>query len=145
MEMKIRVLVEYVECKGCQVQLTTENIHKSNKRLRYCKLCSNKLSRDKLRKMKQTIVDMYGGKCACCNETLLEFLTVDHSNNDGSEHRKLISTRKDGRTDKFSGDHFYRWIVRNNYPKDMGFRILCWNCNSSIGAYGYCPHNKVKD
>ena len=31
---------------------------------------------------------------------------------------------------------------RNNYP--VGFRVLCWNCNCSIGMYGECPHQEEK-
>jgi predicted transcriptional regulator len=32
----------------------------------------------------------------------------------------------------------YNWLKNHNFPS--GFRVLCYNCNSSIGAWGYCPH-----
>ena len=71
--------------------------------------------------------------CACCGETQLEFLTIDHINNDGAEHRRKISGGG-------KGAHSYAWIVRNNFPP--GFQVLCWNCNCSKGFYGECPHKR---
>ena len=69
--------------------------------------------------------------CACCNESIYEFLTLDHPNNDGAKHRKQI------------GGSFaiYNWLIKNNYPK--GFRVLCMNCNAARGWYGKCPHEKT--
>lgn len=64
-------------------------------------------------------------RCACCNESDDRFLTVDHINNDGAEHRKSVS-------------NIYSWLVRNGFPD--GFQILCYNCNCAKGIYGECPH-----
>ena len=77
--------------------------------------------------MKRKIIKHYGGKCECCGENRIEFLAIDHINGRGKEHRKKIGV----------GNLLY-WIIKNNYPKD--FRILCHNCNMSLGLYGYCPH-----
>lgn len=77
----------------------------------------------------------YGGnppKCTCCGEEKIEFLAVDHENGGGNKHRKEVPGRGSGGV--------YTWIIKNNFPK--GFRILCHNCNSSLGYYGYCPHKK---
>ena len=67
-------------------------------------------------------------KCACCGLQEIEFLTIDHIYGSGVQHRKKVG----------SGNTFYRWIVKNNFPKI--FRVLCMNCNFSYGHYGYCPH-----
>ena len=72
--------------------------------------------------------------CACCGETLIEFLTIDHINNDGAKHRMEIGGRKD-----FGGHQLYRWLIKQGFPE--GYRVLCINCNFSLGHYGYCPHN----
>ena len=72
----------------------------------------------------------YGGVCACCGETKFEFL-IDHIDGNGNKHRKEHGIA--------SGSQMARWLKRNNYP--VGFRILCHNCNMSIGIYGYCPHS----
>jgi len=80
----------------------------------------------------------YGGtppKCACCGEGHIEFLNIDHKNGDGQKHRKMFNN--DSTT-------FFRWLEKQNYPKDLGLRVLCWNCNCSMGTWGYCPHDKVK-
>lgn len=74
-------------------------------------------------------------KCNCCNETHLEFLSIDHINGGGSAHRR--SMNKDGK----KGGNIYLWLKNNKYPKD--FQVLCHNCNQAKGFYGQCPHNKV--
>lgn len=77
----------------------------------------------------------YGGteiKCACCGETIQEFLTLDHINNDGAKQRNEPGMPR-------GGTNFYRWLKKHNYPE--GFQVLCWNCNCSKGYWGYCPHN----
>jgi len=83
--------------------------------------------------VKQKIIEAYGGKCTCCGETTLEFLTIDHINNDGAEDR-----RQNG---KKSGGKLYRWLIKNNFPKEE-YQLLCYNCNCAKGFFGYCPHDK---
>lgn len=78
---------------------------------------------------RREVIAHYGGKCACCDEEKLEFLCMDHINGGGTKHRREIGGY---------GAAFYLWIKREKFPE--GFRVLCWNCNSSLGMYGYCPH-----
>lgn len=68
-------------------------------------------------------------KCYCCGYTGLPFLTVDHINGDGAEHRKQIGE-----------GNFDSWAITNNYP--FGFRIACFNCNRATGTAGICPHKQ---
>ena len=74
-------------------------------------------------------------KCQCpsgkCGENRFEFLSIDHIGGGGTKHRKEIK----------GGEQFYRWIRRNGFPE--GLRILCHNCNMSLGFYGYCPHQNA--
>ena len=88
-------------------------------------------TRNNIRHRAQRIecIDHYGGKCACCGETEIEFLVIDHINGGGTQHRKEIG----------KGDKIYRWLRKNNFPE--GLRVLCANCNQSYGHYGFCPHN----
>jgi len=81
-------------------------------------------------RLRNEILDHYGKKCACCGETTIEFLAIDHINGGGNAHRRKI-----GRT------NLYTWLKANNYPD--GFQTLCHNCNMSKGFYGYCPHNHM--
>ena len=76
------------------------------------------------------VMNHYGNKCQCCGESILEFLSIDHINNDGKFHRDEQGT----------GVKFYRWIIKNNYPMDL--QILCFNCNFAKQIWGECPHNK---
>lgn len=65
--------------------------------------------------------------CSCCGEDEIKFLTMDHSDGGGKEHR-----RKLGKTP------IVVWLKKNDFPS--GFEILCFNCNCAKGAYGICPH-----
>jgi hypothetical protein len=85
------------------------------------------------RKLRLEVLIHYGGnppKCACCGESHEEFLAIDHINNNGCEDRRK----------GLYADKLYRWLIKNNYPKE--FRVLCHNCNQSLGHHGYCPHQK---
>lgn len=90
---------------------------------------SEKLKKSR-REIKQTIVDGYGGACACCGERALEFLTIDHVNGDGADHRRSLGTKQ--------SRVLYLALIAQGFP--AGFRVLCFNCNSALGFYGYCPH-----
>jgi hypothetical protein len=81
-------------------------------------------------KLKMQTIEAYGGKCILCGQNIPEFLTIDHSLGDGNVDRKR----------GFS----YRELRRLGFPKDKGLRVLCWNCNCSMGAFGYVPQN-LKD
>ena len=73
--------------------------------------------------------------CTCinCNESNIEFMCIDHIKGGGTKIRKT----KGGNG---GGVNFYRTLMLQNFPK--GYRVLCHNCNSSIGFFGYCPHDK---
>lgn len=82
-------------------------------------------------------LDAYGRRCACCGETTLAFLTIDHINNDGAEHRRSI-------VGGGSGSTFIKWLKRNGYPKD-NFQVLCFNCNCAKSKTGVCPHESMRN
>lgn len=71
--------------------------------------------------------------CSCCGEHRLEFLSIDHINGGGQQHRKLYRP-------KYASIGLY--LVANNYPE--GFRVLCYNCNLARGFNKYCPHEREK-
>jgi len=68
-------------------------------------------------------------RCLCCDENTLEFLTIDHVNNNGAEHRRQI---------KREGTGLIQWLIKNDFPE--GFQILCYNCNCAKRLNGICPH-----
>lgn len=99
--------------------------------------CPIKRSQQKTRlKRKMMALCAYGGptpSCGCCRETHIEFLTVDHKDQNGATHRKSLPS---------GGGAIYTWLRRNGYPK--GFRVLCISCNHAIGVRGSCPHRRVR-
>ena len=80
-------------------------------------------------KIRMTIIEHYGGKCACCSEDRIEFLVLDHINGGGGKERRLLGSRQ-----------VYLYVIKNKFPDR--YRILCHNCNAALKFYGYCPHKK---
>lgn len=72
----------------------------------------------------------YGECCACCGESWPIFLTIDHIEGGGAKHRREINNK--------GGHNFYRWLIKNNFPK--GFQVLCSNCNLAKHIKKICPH-----
>ena len=84
--------------------------------------------------LREKVLAAYGHKCECCGEARKEFLALDHINGGGQKHRDSLGLS--------GGSGFHRWLIKNNYPPTI--RILCHNCNCSLGFYGYCPHEKER-
>lgn len=85
-------------------------------------------------KVRDAVYRAYGGYvCKCCGETEPKFLSIDHINNDGAEHRRSNRLQ--------TGEQLYRWLVRNKFPS--GFQILCMNCQwGKRNNRGVCPHQE---
>ena len=54
--------------------------------------------------------------CRWCGQCDLDVLTLDHINDNGSQHRKELGNK-----------NIYRWLIENDYP--AGLQVLCFNCN----------------
>jgi len=84
---------------------------------------------------RELVIEAYGGRCACCGENEVLFLEVDHINNDGRAHRKVI-----GRSAKA----LVYWLINHGFPD--GFQLLCSNCNQGKKRNGgTCPHKAKRD
>ena len=94
----------------------------------------NTIARHYRQKLKLETISAYGGKCACCGENTLEFMTIDHKNGGGNQDRKRMGSNS-------SGTGFYQRLRNAGYPQGE-YQVLCYNCNNSMGAYGYCPHSE---
>jgi len=80
------------------------------------------------RQLKLDIINILGGFCVCCKEATWEFLSLDHVNNDGYIERKSKQ------------QHTIYREIRDGKADLNKYQLLCYNCNSSKGHYGYCPH-----
>jgi hypothetical protein len=100
-----------------------------------CKTCTRVFCHDYREDIKRQVFEFYGGKCQCCGESNMAFLTLDHVNNDGAEHRKQLGIGRGGK----STDVIYRQLVKGNFADADRFRVLCYNCNCGRHG-GVCPH-----
>lgn len=99
-----------------------------------CEACKAK-RRKQHAELKRHVMASYGGACACCGVEQLDFLTIDHIDGRGAEHREHLFGDRD-----MGGVHFYRWLRRNGMPP--GFQVLCFNCNVSKYLGGVCAHKR---
>lgn len=87
-------------------------------------------------RVRSEVYAAYGGAfCACCGESNLLFLTIDHTNNDGAAHRAEIW----GKSRNGSGSALCGWLKKHGFPP--GYQVLCYNCNCGKQRNGgTCPH-----
>ena len=72
-------------------------------------------------------------KCMCCGESNYIFLTLDHVNDDGAQHRKEVGS---------AGAKTWLDLRKREYPE--GYQILCYNCNCGRAKNkGVCPHKEI--
>lgn len=138
-------------CRTCRVpKIADEFPKRKNSRTGLLSLChecnrarvkkwregdNNSRETDKERRLrwKRETLAFYGGACACCGESDHRFLTFDHVNGGGREHRA-----NEAYTDML------RWLRANRHPE--GYQVLCWNCNSGRQINGgVCPHKDPRD
>jgi hypothetical protein len=105
---KIEICAKYND--GCQY-CGEERMHQRHS----CRKCKQIMKRNRDIDLKLEAFSYYGCKCANCDINDIRFLTIDHINDDGAEHRRQI------------GPHIIPWLHKNKYP--VGFQILCFNCN----------------
>ena len=132
------------KCTKCNLIKTLDEFYKRKDRKNHthrtiCKNCVSKYMKDNAERNKKhkqkfrlEILQHYSKSetpfCNCCKENTIEFLAIDHINNNGAEHRKTIGNNV----------QIAYWLKKHNYPE--GFQILCHNCNMAKGFYGQCPH-----
>ena len=91
----------------------------------------NESSRRYNQKLRDDCFAGYGNKCACCGESEVLFLTLDHVNRNGAEEKRALGHTSNLQT--------YRHAIQNGFPDD--YQLLCWNCNCGRERNnGICPH-----
>jgi len=117
----------------CRYGSCRQPLHEGDKT--YCALHAvevRRRTREEQRRLKREVLTHYGGcRCACCGESEIQFLSIDHIHGGGTQHRKQIGRRS-----------MYAWLKKQGYPD--GFQVLCMNCNFAKGSFGQCPHERER-
>lgn len=87
-------------------------------------------AREQNYKLKHEVFAAYGNRCACCGESRPIFLTIEHTNRDGAQHRRAIGG---------GGTVMYRFLKKNGFPQS-GYALFCMNCNWATRLGQPCPH-----
>lgn len=95
-------------------------------------------AREWRRARKERVLRAYSPElnCACCGETDFRVLQLDHGWNDGAEVNRRLGIKS---------SQVYDFIEKNKFPKNLGLRVLCSNCNHAHGCYKYCPHRNLAE
>jgi hypothetical protein len=137
-------------CSKCRrvLHLSAFSVRKKDGRpARYCKECESAYQKqyrvknwgdvysskvEYAHRVREEGIAALGGKCACCGETINEFITLDHINGRTEEDYHSGGLRRTGKA---------AWMKARSDGWDTGkYQILCYNCNCAKGAYGTCPH-----
>lgn len=108
-------------CKNCHANYQKEYRSRPENKDRF-----NRDATKRRRQRRKDVIDKYGGKCVCCGESQYEFLSIDHVNGNGKNHRENLR------------HNLISWLRNNEVSEE--FQILCHNCNQAKGHYGTCPH-----
>ena len=97
------------KCKKCgETDLSKFYIRSNGKLDSHCKKCRLEITRtwqianfekvkisqrNKHRKIRKRVIEIYGGKCECCGETRYEFLALDHIYGGGTKHKKELKEK----------------------------------------------------
>jgi hypothetical protein len=87
------------------------------------------------RVLKLQAIQAYGGRCSCCGESRVPFLTLNHTLQDGAKHRQELCGNH-----RASGSSFLRALARLGFPPVSGLDVQCWNCHMAHDLTGCCPH-----
>lgn len=79
-------------------------------------------------RIREAALMAYGGRCACCGEEGVVFLTLDHINGNGARHRRSEPRAK----------WLPQYLKLRGYPS--GYQVLCYNCNMAKRQGPACPH-----
>ncbi len=98
---------------------------------------SRSWDRARNQRIKLQLVAGYGGKCTCCGESEPQFLTLEHLNKDGQQHREAVNGNKNR-----GGMKIYLDVIKRGFPSD--YTILCMNCNFAEKDSRSCPHKMAQ-
>lgn len=121
-------------CSKCGIWKGIKDFYKNNNYTNdlsyHCMLCyknyGRQVTQPRCKILMTEFVRVRGGKCVCCGEKELDFLTIEHIKNKGYE---LIYDKKYALLKK---------LKNLNWPE--GYTVLCWNCNCATRYGKVCPH-----
>jgi hypothetical protein len=137
LELPPRPALERKNCPHCGEEKDIEDFYLRPNGTRshsWCKVCNNEHRKARFRQDRYDALLHYSGghiRCVCCGEERVQFLGLDHINNDGGAHRRALGV--DG------GRSFYSWLRLTGYTY-AALAVACHNCNMARAMYGQCPH-----
>lgn len=127
-------------CSSCSDVINTHNREYRNQReqegnpLKVYNPTKSKVYRESIKL--EALVAYGGSACICCGESNIQFLTLDHVNNDGYHARR----KSDGGQIPWA----YSSLKARGYPTEPPLQVLCYNCNNGKRVNkGVCPHKVV--
>jgi hypothetical protein len=127
--------VVYQHCRPCFKRRAQERYAKDENGYRQRAIDRMRIKREAIWRQ---ITDHYGTRCACCGESAPEFLSLDHADGSGAQHRRSLYNGKKTKAPEV----LWLDVLAQGCPDT--FRILCHNCNW-VSWRMICPHQRGKD
>lgn len=97
-----------------------------------CKDCMAEYGRERYRRLRESVIEMYGGQCVVCEDDRLMALDLDHVNDDGHIERLTMGQ-----------DH--TWLkYLTEVPVRDDLQVLCGSCHA-IKTRGGDPADRTKE
>jgi hypothetical protein len=111
-------------CSKCLIDKEDDKFYRKHRQCSACMMEYNKLHKNGSgvrykRRLRIDAITKYGGACACCGNSNVDTLCIDHEHGGGATHRRQLG-----------GQRISRWLQQHGYP--AGFRVLCFNCNYGV-------------
>ena len=117
-------------CRACKARIQSERYHAVRKTSpAWVKKNSERIKMSRIAARERLFSKLGGQRCACCGETIYEFLSFDHIHGGGSKERVRGGS---------SLAWLRKWLRRDDVQEVL--QVLCHNCNQAKGYYGICPH-----
>lgn len=125
-----KVVWQYYCSRDCKRKSDTRKYLSKNKHNDGFKARKKTAIRKHKDKTKARLLDLYGNSCECCGCSIIEFLTLEHRNKNGSNHRKDL------------GGSLQTWKEAIEVVNKDKYTILCMNCNWFQRFGKQCPCRK---
>ena len=118
-------------CGKCRTTKSLEDFHRCNRDTQHgrqwtCIDCNGARNKAKYREIRDDLIELLGGRCACCDERRKVFLQIDHVHGGGGAERKALNS--------------VQALSRRVRENPDAFQVLCANCHAAKTAGVKCPH-----
>lgn len=108
----------------------------------HCSNCRRQIRHNRRKLWKKNVLQEYSNgklECACCSESELDFLSLDHI---GGKKTRILLGHMGGGIKGLRSGGLYNRLQKEGFPHKDKIRVLCMNCNMATAHNRVCPHQR---